>query len=335
MTRREWLGLAALGAVGAVGVEASGHEEGGKAGRIHVFAVEVPRDQGDPTQDPLTGAFVVDPETGQWEKRAAELRITSWSSVEPDGRNVASFEFAKEKGLGVWVVDATEGERRRIVPCDEVRMFFPRWSGDGRELIVRIDGEKDDRGASARSYRVRADGSKRIELPIPGEDVVLDWSPDGQWLLVAQGLDRPDLMRTRRPVDLVGIDGKKRRRLIDAWGGGTRWGCRFSPDSRRIAYALGGQFEPAEKAGIWTMDLDGGHRRCVLAGVADESLPSNPVWSPDGSRLAVMVLDSWPRFVDDKQVGDFHRHIETLDADGSHRRRLELPLAIVRLLDWR
>ncbi len=74
---------------------------------------------------------------------------------------------------------------------------------------------------------------------------------------------------------------------------------RISPDGSKLAFSY--------KGDIYTVSTKGGSARRVTSGEAYES---NPVWSPDGSRLA---------YASDRHGG---RDVYVMEADGSNPRRL-------------
>jgi len=97
----------------------------------------------------------------------------------------------------------------------------------------------------------------------------LDVSPDGRWIAF-------DLLGD---IYRVPIAGGEAERL----SGGASWEQqpRYSPDGRTIAFT-------SDRSGIdniWLMDADGGHRRQLTK--LTETLPTGPVWLPDGEWLAV------------------------------------------------
>ena len=55
------------------------------------------------------------------------------------------------------------------------------WSRGGRELIVTTYSLAQN-DLTYQTWRVAADGSKCVKLPIPATEMVQDWSSDGQWL---------------------------------------------------------------------------------------------------------------------------------------------------------
>ena len=121
----------------------------------------------------------------------------------------------------------------------------------------------------------RSVASRRVFRAGPGVRLQpLDWSPDGQSILVEH-------LVANEPQDIavVSVRDESMRILtpID-WRGTTAF---FSPDGRAVAF----DFPPSDKGSqrdIFVMSLDGGGRIPAVAGPANDVLMG---WSPDGSHL--------------------------------------------------
>ncbi|HWE36643.1 MAG TPA: hypothetical protein VG406_08755 [Isosphaeraceae bacterium] len=334
LSRREWLRLAAAGVLG--GGAAGAVEDKERPSRLFIRTGPIsPRNR---ENEPFIGFFAVDPETAVWEKLTSKKSIAPWASVAPDGRIVAFCENFPAEDNGVWVVDLA-GDRppKRILEERVTVSGSPRWSADGKELVVCVDVGPRGEEARFQTYRLKADGAGKDELPIAETDLVLDWSPDGEWLLVASGRDQPGnyRYRPRWPVDLVKLDGTGRRRLVDG-GMLTNSGRFAAPEGRSITYVqiVGEDLMKVRETGLWMVDVDGRNRRRILSS-RDEDAPANARWSPDGKHLAVRVIDALQRDADGNVANPLEYHLEIMDPDGSHRRRLDLPHSRPDLIDWR
>ena len=65
---------------------------------------------------------------------------------------------------------------------------------------------------------------------------------------------------------------------------GLAWYPRFSPDGRRVAFAVAQAERPGTDADLWVLDIERDTRTRITFGGTNHRF--FPVWSPDGTRLA-------------------------------------------------
>ena len=110
---------------------------------------------------------------------------------------------------------------------------------------------KDDRWET---WRVNADGTGRVKLPIPDSLLVLDASPDGAWLAARDVGDAKHWAR----LTLIHPDGTGTRHLTE---GSARKDVfpifRFSPDGREIAYVEVRTVDGVRTSRLFLVDIDG------------------------------------------------------------------------------
>jgi len=259
-----------------------------KTGKIVLYA-----DFLDGGADSSAGLYAVDPATDVWTKIVSVPRqngVVSLATIRvaPDGLTAAYNEYETAKGkpyasaASLRLQGLRPGEGSRQVGRIAGR---PVWSPDGRELLLveAVGGFEADGPGRFATWRVGADGSRPVRLPVPDTDEVGDWSSDGRWLAASapvpgKGFDRD--------VVVMRPDGSERRRLT---GSGRNLWPRFSHDGTRVAYHL----DAKEGKGVWVVDLDGRNRRRVYANEGD-SFVEHAAWSPDGTRLAAVLL-TWSR----------------------------------------
>ncbi len=170
-----------------------------------------------------------------------------------DGRQLAATIADLSSGGGdIWVFDVTRNVGSRLT-FDEAHDTNPVWSPDGKRVAFQSDRERDVGDV----YVVRADGRGEPELLFAGEGPAspYDWSPDGKYLAVSQGISKSDLW-------IVPVDGSDPFALVATpFDEGY---ARFSPDGEWIAYISNesGRFElyltrfPSGE-GKWQLSVEG------------------------------------------------------------------------------
>jgi Tol biopolymer transport system component len=309
LSRRDWL-RRGLAAGGALVLSASRPARAGtaKTGTIYTMAM---LDQG--AGGRKSGFIGVDPETGEWSKilDACDTR----PRVSPDGRTVA---FSRDGAL--WTAPVAGGaEPRRVLDLEGATGGSPAvWSGDGTQFLISLASrDPEDKRWVFKTVRTNADGTGRKEAPIPAEDLVHDWSPDGDWVVTSSHRNA----KIGWELYVMRPDGREIRQITE---GGNPFYARFSPDGRRVLYSDG---TTEERRGIWVVGRDGQGRRKVFA--TGDAIVS-PCWSPDGTRIAIGIRD-----LENRRNGPWESRIEIMDLDAEHRASLSLTEAIPDMPDWR
>ena len=196
---------------------------------------------------------------------------------------------------GLFVVNADGSGLRKLTP---IAWAMPSWSSDGRVLaFVGFVG-----GRSSVSV-MSVDGSAPRLLA--RDAVAPAWSPDGRRIAFMRFSPAGRNWGGQNwDVYVMNTDGSGQRRLArNAWLAAPAW----SPDGRKIAFERPRRDRNAEgdiiRSEIFVVNADGsGERRLTRNTVRD----SNPVWSPDGRRIA--FESNW--------------QLNVMNADGSGQRRL-------------
>jgi len=193
-----------------------------------------------------------------------------------------------------------------------------------------------------RLFAVNGDGSGMRQLARcqgTGGDCYFgaySWSPDGTHLAFLSGHVGGAITITNLFLFVVNSDGTGIRRLARCGNCDTAQNLSWSPDSRRIVFATGGEGSAPNL--IIVNAATGAERRLPASGV-------NPVWSPagtriafgqgaalfsikaDGSGIAQLALEDSvanPAWSPDgtKITFDARNGVYVVDADGSHLRLL-------------
>jgi TolB protein len=168
--------------------------------------------------------------------------------------------------------------------------------------IIDGDGWRLD-GAQARDglRRVGPDLGSINEIPVP-----LSWSPDATKLVVGSR-PTPGIAES---IHVVQADGSGRPLTIE-----NAWSPVWSPDGGRIAFQR--PVDPAERfddrpctVRTWLVDADGTNER-MLDELGD-GCDFGPAWSPDGTRLLGLWIDTDPANAD-----EFPFYLSVVTVDGS------------------
>jgi Tol biopolymer transport system component len=189
--------------------------------------------------------------------------------------------------------------------------FEPAWSPDGKQIafISARDGAND-------IYVMQSDGTHVVRLTnallslaLLPQNIDPAWSPDNRQLAFASN------RRGHQDIYTMNNDGSHVVRLTDGTAQGKYSSAEpdWSPDGRQILFTsqvgqYGGDLTTSSgpTADIYVVDVDGTHlaRLTDLAGYVQ-----SPKWSPDGSRIAFVLVKS-------------QTDIYIMDADGSNLERV-------------
>ena len=308
----------------------------------------------------LVGGLLVTPAVGIGDRLLSLIRSTptpldvqtpAWS---PDGRKLA-FVSRRDGNSEIYVINA-DGSGQENLTQHPARDSHPSWSRDGRKLafVSRRDGNSE-------IYVMNADGSGlRNVTRAPSNDLGPAWSPDGgaiafvkiqgkcagsapdrrcsnnygTYLYVVNGdgsglrrlTTQPDYVfklqlvggREDDPVWELSRAGRRQRADRAAFERPVQRSvvARREADRLRVIDTSPGNRTDAN-AGLWVVNADGSNRRQLTR----YAVGSNPVWSPDGRRIAFRRLNRPPLSSagnSDLYVADIY----VVNADGSGLRRL-------------
>jgi Tol biopolymer transport system component len=208
-------------------------------------------------------------------------------STGPAAATNSKIAFIREPFRGgyagvLWVMNPDGSAQRRLAPA-----HAGPWSPDGEKIAIGGDD----------IYVINADGSGHERLTSdPGYDDDPAWSPDGRQIAFTRFSDN-----AAADIYVMNADGSEQRLVtriaqrIGAYRGELAW----SPVGDKIAFVSrrGSTLE------ISVMNSDGSEQRRLTRNKVGDR---NPVWSPDGRRIA--YESNWQIWV--------------MNADGSGQRRL-------------
>jgi RNA polymerase sigma factor (sigma-70 family) len=292
-------------------------EQQERTAEIIVRAAEIARLGAD---DGLTGIVAIDPKTAKWRPIFKGLSMGP-GPLSPDGRYIVYSSLGPDPDadqLGIWIYEVTgESAPRRIFE----RKGTPHWSNHGQKVVISVPVGQT--WGSFETWRASADGTGRVKLPIPETDLVLDCARDGAWL-ATRTISGEATHKGR--LTLVHPDGTGARVLTEGSANDDFFSIfRISPDGRFVAYVEIKTKNEVGHSRLFVVDIDGKHRREIPAPLSP-GITASVCWSPDGSRLALDLLDSRTK----------EGSIAVVDLDGSNFRTLPLPPGRwnILLCDW-
>jgi dipeptidyl aminopeptidase/acylaminoacyl peptidase len=242
----------------------------------------------------------------------------------PDGQRVvytvttAVMTSDKSEYVSQIHLAAADGSNSMQLTFDEKSSTNPQWSPDGQLL-----GFASERTGKNNLYVMRVAGGEAEQLTDLKADVVtFAWSPDGQWIAFtmadpkgdddernekgkddARWVDEDPKMNRLYvvPVQKNGSRARETRQLTNGnYHVGTlaRFGVRdfdWSPDGHSIAFA----HRRSPKADDWTtsdvslVDVATAEVTPLAKTAASEF---NPIYSPDGKSIAMLISDDPPRW---------------------------------------
>jgi len=328
LTRRQMLRTVAAGMSASIvspHISSQAAEEPKRAGRLFVTAQ---LRTGDPNV-PVAGLISIDPKEGTWTQVVPvgedygliEMRVS------PDARKFAALRrVGGDPVTSLWVGNLDADSRPRNV-AESVNgpwwLMGPCWSPDGETLVAGRRNLRDPRGPQVENWRIKADGTDRVDLPMAASDEVVDWSPDGRWF-VAEAHHAAPAANTNGAIDLVAVrpDGTDRRVIVA--GGRNVW-ARISPESDRVVYS---HFD-GQRRSLWIVGIGGKGGRPLIEG-ADGI--QEACWSPDGRSLAIVF---GVRRTGDAE-SEFDYRIELFDVEEGARHPLPLlPAHHIGSPNWR
>jgi Tol biopolymer transport system component len=196
-------------------------------------------------------------------RRLVEGTSPRWS---PDGRRLAYIVDDDGKtrytGTSVWVMNADNGDRRRVVSAEAV--WALAWAPDGVRLAY-----SDPARLGIFVVDTETGQTELVSIELPVVDG-LDWSPDGRELLVSGGnvraLDvRSGAERYVAPPRLSTDDG------------------RWSPDGDRLAFAHVAPLPASDQTRKFVVVArrDGDD----LKHITGDAWDGEPAWAHDGERI--------------------------------------------------
>ncbi|MFC1639659.1 tetratricopeptide repeat protein [Gemmatimonadota bacterium] len=195
---------------------------------------------------------------------------TPWLRLSPVGEKIAYMHVQQEQPrFSIRVRDLSSGEVHVLVDSVGETNYF-EWSPDGSQVVYRYRG---------RELRVvsSSGGESRLVWASPAEGAVvdvLDWSPDGRYLLAGAA----DYSSRTAQLLRIPVSGGEPQPIVSGGFSELIEHGQFSPDGNRVA----GVIRRDGNADLHVWSADGSENVRITTHVATDD---SPYWTPDGRFL--------------------------------------------------
>jgi Tol biopolymer transport system component/DNA-binding winged helix-turn-helix (wHTH) protein len=178
-----------------------------------------------------------------------------FAALAPDGKNLAYTNRAPNETESIWLRRLETGENVELIPPAEANHYDLGFSPDGE--ILYFSAVPWQTGEQSGIYRVSITGGtpQKIAGDVFGR---IGISPDGARVTYNRCPRREDEYCALYIAD---ADGKNESKLVTRAAPLYVGDSDFSPDGKRLAFAVGQARNKANEFGVWMLDLETGAER--------------------------------------------------------------------------
>lgn len=222
------------------------------------------------------------------------------------------------------ILNPDTGRYRVLSPPDpNLSTNCSLWSPDATQFACEV-GSND--GSRNGVYTIRTSdglGLTQITSNPGGNDVPIDYSPDGKQLVFGR-LGQDHACTTKNALYVVNLEDRSLHKITP--GGFCDDDGSWSPDGKEIAFVT-------DSGSIFVVHPDGtGLTKIPLAGNS-RSFAGDVTWSPDGRKLA-FILSTFTGPPSGGPNAGFQEGIATANADGTNVRQVTISPTSDHETDW-
>ena len=232
-----------------------------------------------------------------------------------DAQGQIAFVSRRDGNPEIYVMNA-DGKNPRRLTNNPASDYAPSWSPDGKRIAFISDRDRHPRRRipdwfASEIYVMDADGGNQQNLTNhPSDDRSPSWSPDGKRIVFES--DRDNDKGHNIEIYVMDADGSNQINITKNLTSDTD--PAWSPDGKRIVFSAQREGHVVHNLDIiyeiYVMDADGGNQQRLTE---NRNNDWNPVWSPDGKRIA---------FMGDRKGDAINFDIYVMEADGGNQQKL-------------